>query len=205
MIDMQELAQLIRVGGISPDVVELAERLSIRILSLLRLVTDERRETVEGSDAPLVISKEPCQLGDLDLQRTHLLTTALEVLEGVRDARNMALRVTYETLQIPLPRTMDPEAIVESLQDHAAALEGLVGKSPGGKRTTKSSSKRRGRPPGQNEESDRRISEGWASRRYTTYAEYAKELCVSPDNVRRALDRHRHREKSASSRRRRKK
>jgi hypothetical protein len=61
----------------------------------------------------------------------------------------------------------------------------------------KSGSKKKGRPPGTDREKDRRIYEAWKTRSFASYEDLAKKLRLSSKHeVRRALDRHRHRLRS---------
>lgn len=59
--------------------------------------------------------------------------------------------------------------------------------------------KRRGREPDTDPKADKRIAEAWGTGRHKTYADLAHELGRPPLDVRRAIDRHRHRSRKRKS------
>ncbi len=86
---------------------------------------------------------------------------------------------------------------LDSLMTLRAGALQMTGGAPMGRRTGKG--KRPGRPNRSNAKEDKRIAEAWATRHYEKYEEVGRELKLDPDpkkaanEVRRAIDRHRHR------------
>jgi hypothetical protein len=56
----------------------------------------------------------------------------------------------------------------------------------------------RGRPKDTNEKEDQRIYEAWNSRSYRTYEELGNEMRKKGEEIKRAIDRHRHRKRNSN-------
>jgi hypothetical protein len=96
---------------------------------------------------------------------------------------------------------------IQAVQQLAACLDGRAQGGPGqgegagadrnqagtGQPEGNKGRRRRGRKPDTDPKADKRIADAWETKRFRTYAECARELRITPREVKAALDRHRKR------------
>jgi hypothetical protein len=92
----------------------------------------------------------------------------------------------------PLAHSPPPAAAIPAVGPQPATGEGQTSERP-----TKRRRGQRGRSPDTDPAFDQRISEAWDTGEYPTYAALGRDFDKGPDDIRRAIDRHRHPRKSA--------